>query len=64
MVVNENLANNVEDLQKKMHTSALDVVASALELLKLSLNNEVILRNPETGAEKKITAFKDIKDHE
>lgn len=64
MVVSEELARDVEELQKKMHTSALDVVASALELLKLSLNNEVILRNPESGAEKKVTAFKDLKDHD
>jgi len=60
MLVNKKLANDVKELQNKLNTSASDVVSAAIELLKRSINKEVVIREPKTGKESTITALSNL----
>lgn len=57
MLVSKDIAKEIKDLKEKLNTTSLDVICSAIELLRQSLNKEVVLREPESGKESKITAL-------
>lgn len=60
MIVSEEFATEVESLSRKMKTNPKDVISAAVELLKLSLSREVILRKPDSDIEIKLPLFKSI----
>lgn len=60
MLVDEQLAKDVERLSSKMQTSPADVVVTALELLKLTLGREVIIRKSKSNKEILLPIFKSI----
>lgn len=62
MLVSKDLANEIKDLKTRLNTSSLDVVCAAIELLKQSLNKEVVLREPESGKESTITALSKLNE--
>jgi hypothetical protein len=64
LVVNNQTAQEIEDLSKTMKTTPLDVINAGLELLKQSLNRDIILRQPNTGLEKKISTLRDVTNHD
>ena len=57
MLVSKDIAKEIKELKDKLNTSSLDVICSAIELLRQSLNKEVVLREPGSGKESKITAL-------
>lgn len=61
MIVSKELADQIRELKDKLKTSSLDVVSAALELLKNSVNKEIVIRDPATGKEITIRALTDIK---
>ena len=60
MLVNKDIAKEIRDLKGKLNTTSLDVICSAIELLKQSLNKEVVLRDPNSGKESTITALSNL----
>jgi len=62
MVVNKALAKDIRKLGEELNTSSLDVVSAALELLRQSLHKEVVIREPKTGKETRITALSNINE--
>lgn len=56
MVVTDDIAEQIREISKDLDTSSIDVLASALELLKLSLNKEIIIK--EDNNQLKISLFK------
>lgn len=60
MVVDQEFANEIDNLSKKMGTSSKDVVAAAIELLKLAMGREVILRKPNSDSEINLPFFKKL----
>ncbi len=62
MLVNKELAQEIREIKKKLNTSSLDVVSAAIELLRQSLNKEILIREPKTGKESKITALSNLTD--
>jgi len=57
MLVSKDIAKEIKELKDKLNTSSLDVICSAIELLRQSLNKEIVLREPGSGKESKITAL-------
>lgn len=56
MVVNDELVNEIKNLSKKLDTSATDVISAAIELLKMSVDKELIIA--EDNSQIKISLFK------
>lgn len=57
MLVSKDIAKEIQNLKDKLNTSSLDVICSAIELLKQSINKEIVLREPQSGKESIITAL-------
>jgi len=57
MLVSKDIAKEIQNLKDKLNTSSLDVICSAIELLKQSINKEIVLREPQSGKESRITAL-------
>ena len=61
LVVHERLEEEVVELSKTMNTTPTDVVSTGIELLKLALSREVVLRHPGNKEELIISLFEKIK---
>ncbi len=60
-MIDEELAEMVQQIGQEMNTSSYDVIATAIKLLGKALNKKIIIKDYKPGADLIITALEDIK---
>jgi len=60
MIVSSDFADEIERLSEKIQTSQNDFMATAIELLKVALSREVVMRKPESNIEIKMPLISGI----